>query len=241
MKFYSIYCIRNTINGKVYIGYTSNPEKRWEKHQYNASYVKSKFCELHPLYRSIRKNGIDKFTFEVIYQDPNEKRTKKVMEPFFIRKFNSRVGYNGYNRTKGGDCGPGVTSEQASVYNKRRVDDGTHYFFSEEAKKISSETVKKTNTRTLADGTHPFVNPEYKKKNSEIQQEKVRNGTHYLQSTERIEKMKALNEYKRNRQILKDIRFLYKKLGLNAKNLHTRNDEWILNRIDELNKEYRLV
>ena len=48
--------------------------------------------EMHPLYRSMRKNGFDKFLFEVIYQNSNKEYTKNVMEPFYIAEYNSRIG-----------------------------------------------------------------------------------------------------------------------------------------------------
>jgi negative regulator of replication initiation len=151
------------------------------------------------------------------------------------------LGENGYNRTKGGDGGPGITSELASKLNKKRVEDGTHYFLSDIAKKIAAATAKKTNAKAIADGTHIFQNEEFKQKNSKVQQEKVKNGTHYLQSDERLIKMRELNEYKRNRQILQDLYALYKKHGLNATNLFGRNDKWILNRIKELTEVDPLV
>jgi len=57
-----VYKITNTINGQIYVGKTSNPQRRWTRHKSDASN-----SDLAPkLYRSMRKYGKENFTFEVI-------------------------------------------------------------------------------------------------------------------------------------------------------------------------------
>lgn len=100
MFIYSIYRITNLITNKVYIGYTSNPKTRWNKHCRSAltsAYPKRK------LYRSVLKHGIEHFTFDVIYQSLNKDHTKHVMENYFITEYNSLA--HGYNMTNGGEGG----------------------------------------------------------------------------------------------------------------------------------------
>ena len=60
-----IYKITNQINGKVYIGQTSkiDPTKRWNEHRHA---VIDPDQRERPLYRAMRKYGIDNFKFEVI-------------------------------------------------------------------------------------------------------------------------------------------------------------------------------
>lgn len=59
-----IYEIRNKINGKVYIGQTTQEAQlRWYSHQSVARTAKKKE---HPLYNSMRKHGIEQFEFTVI-------------------------------------------------------------------------------------------------------------------------------------------------------------------------------
>lgn len=94
-----IYKITNLINGHSYIGQSLNIEKRWKNHQIAAFNSKDESYS-YPLYRAIRKYGIENFSFEVIeecdYQSLNEK------EMYYIKLYNT---YNdGYNQTLGGDC-----------------------------------------------------------------------------------------------------------------------------------------
>lgn len=60
-----IYVITNTINDKMYIGQTvqKNPKMRWYAHQYDARTGKKTH-----LNDSIRKYGVDNFTWEIIDQ-----------------------------------------------------------------------------------------------------------------------------------------------------------------------------
>ena len=90
---YSIYKITNTVNNKCYIGFTHNPKLRWKNHK-NSSHIRR------PLYESMKKHGVDNFTFEILYQSDDREHTLLVMEPYYIELYNS---YNkGYNCTKGG-------------------------------------------------------------------------------------------------------------------------------------------
>lgn len=96
MKF--IYCFTNQNNGKKYIGSTINdPKIRYKQHLYHVTHEKDpKYY--YPLYCSIRKYGIENFTFEVIdEQDCSEQEIRK-LEHDYIVKFNC-VQPNGYNQT----------------------------------------------------------------------------------------------------------------------------------------------
>ena len=97
-----IYKITNTINNKVYIGKSTNIEKRWKYHleHYTCSKEFNK-----TLYKALRKYGDKNFTFEVIesmddlsYDDISNEREK-----YWIEYYNSYK--NGYNETPGGDGG----------------------------------------------------------------------------------------------------------------------------------------
>jgi group I intron endonuclease len=60
-----IYQIKNLINGHCYVGQSMDIEKRWEDHTYTVN--NSKLLAYHyPLYRAIRKHGIDNFYFTVL-------------------------------------------------------------------------------------------------------------------------------------------------------------------------------
>jgi group I intron endonuclease len=62
-----IYKITNKINGKCYIGQSVDIAKRWREHSVWAFNPKRPEYE-YPLYRAIRKYGIESFAFEIIEQ-----------------------------------------------------------------------------------------------------------------------------------------------------------------------------
>ena len=98
-----IYCITNNVNGKMYIGQTrTTVQNRWKGHR-----VSSKKSDT-ALYRAMRKYGIENFSVETIFAiaDPDEEKIKQslnFLEIYFIAKYDTLCGNNGYNLTKGGD------------------------------------------------------------------------------------------------------------------------------------------
>lgn len=88
-----IYKIENLINHKIYIGQSSNIERRWSEHKcrYNNE---NNNCYNLPLYNSIRKNGLENFSFEVVCECSIEELNTKEKE--FIEKYDSLLpkGYN---------------------------------------------------------------------------------------------------------------------------------------------------
>lgn len=95
----SIYKITNKVNNKSYIGFTTNPKKRWYKHIWSSTHDSCLY-----IHNTIRKYGIKNFTFEVIYQSWDVDHCLNVMEPYFIKLYRSywKTG-NGYNLTLGGE------------------------------------------------------------------------------------------------------------------------------------------
>ena len=97
MKCYGvIYKITNTINTKEYYGQTTNTVKRWSRHRTNARDGVDG-----PLYNSIRKYGLENFTFEIVcscntLEELNEKEEEMI-------RLNDTLCPNGYNIKKGGD------------------------------------------------------------------------------------------------------------------------------------------
>jgi group I intron endonuclease len=100
MIIYSIYKFVNKINGKVYIGFTKNPNRRKSCHKHLAQFKKTKS----PFHKAIRKYGIENFDWQIIYQSKDEYYCKNVMEKFFIKE-NDCISPKGYNVTPGGDGG----------------------------------------------------------------------------------------------------------------------------------------
>lgn len=89
-----IYKITNQVNGKVYIGQSVDIQRRWKEHRIRPFNSNSEQYNC-PLYRSIRKYGIENFNFIVLEEcsinDLNEK------EQFYIKKYNSINRDYGYN------------------------------------------------------------------------------------------------------------------------------------------------
>lgn len=89
-----IYKITNKINNKVYIGQSINIEKRWGEHKRNAFNSKT-HTYYYPLYSSIRKYGLDNFTFEIIEECLIKNLTER--EQYWIEYYHSLDGNYGYN------------------------------------------------------------------------------------------------------------------------------------------------
>lgn len=89
-----IYKITNNINGKAYIGLTTQTIPiRWAKHKNNANFID------YPLYRAMRKYGIENFDIKEIECVDNKKLSER--EVYWIKYYNTY--YDGYNATKGGE------------------------------------------------------------------------------------------------------------------------------------------
>lgn len=92
-----IYKVVNLVNKKVYVGQSKNIEKRWAAHKRAAYLVDAPSYE-YPIYRAIRKYGIENFSFEIIELCPVGDLNEK--EKFWISHYNSF--FEGYNSTVGG-------------------------------------------------------------------------------------------------------------------------------------------
>ena len=88
-----IYLITNLKTKKVYVGQSNNINRRWWEHKARA-FNSNNNCYNSPLYRSMRKYGVDAFVMSVICECKPEELNE--LEAFYIRKFNS-VTPNGYN------------------------------------------------------------------------------------------------------------------------------------------------
>lgn len=117
MKVY-IYKITNLINNKIYIGQTINIEERWRHHR-EIPYRKNSKERNRPLYRAIKKYGLDNFKFEIIDEVGNLEIANE-KEIYYISKFNSSIDENGYNLELGGNNGlkSDYTKEKISKAHK---------------------------------------------------------------------------------------------------------------------------
>lgn len=96
-----IYKITNLITNLCYIGKSNNIDRRWKDHKRLA------FTEGHKeynkaLYCSMRKYGLDNFSFEII-EELEDYSLSDEKEKYWIKYYNSY--FNGYNESLGGDGG----------------------------------------------------------------------------------------------------------------------------------------
>ena len=90
-----IYKITNNINQKIYIGKTIRSiNERFREHKRDSF---KEECENRPLYRAMRKYGIQNFSVELIEETDNPEERER----YWIEYYGSFK--NGYNATLGGD------------------------------------------------------------------------------------------------------------------------------------------
>lgn len=98
-----IYLIKNKINGKGYVGLSVNIQKRWWDHR-NKSMCSAKKEDIDkPLYKAIRKYGLENFELNILEECKQEELKEK--EIFWIHKLDTYR--KGYNATLGGDAPSG--------------------------------------------------------------------------------------------------------------------------------------
>lgn len=123
-----IYKITNTINGKFYVGHTSQGlTRRWKQHCYTTT-----FGSTYHLHNAIRKYGPAVFTQTILEQTaPNIVQTR---EQYWIAKLNPQ-----YNMTSGGEGMPNPTPETRARLSASRRGRGNSFY----GKTHSDETRQK--------------------------------------------------------------------------------------------------
>lgn len=163
-KFGLIYKVTNTINGKIYIGQTTQGLiKRKYNHVWAATNDKYKNKCNDFFHNAMKKYGFNKFEWCLIDECDNKEELDK-KEKYYINKFKSFVGFNncnGYNLTAGGKGNSGVVF---SELHKKRLSD------SMKGKKMSEAAKQKIRDNAK-------INPNYGNKGrqmSDITKEKLR-------------------------------------------------------------------
>ena len=109
-----IYAVINQLNGKTYIGKTTQqPHTRWKQHR-DAAIVNTKGSP--HLYAAINKYGIEKFYFEVLCSVPDEELDDA--ERFLIYILGTRA--FGYNLREGGDGGKHSNISREKMSKRRK-------------------------------------------------------------------------------------------------------------------------
>lgn len=99
-----IYKITNIIDGKVYIGQSTDIERRWTEHRHHSEnrHLRSAIC----------KYGIESFIFEILECVDTELLCER--ERYWIAFYGSTNPDKGYNFTSGGEREPGWAHSEAT-------------------------------------------------------------------------------------------------------------------------------
>ena len=95
---YCIYKLTNIVNGKGYIGFTSDFKRRLREHKKTASKGQGQ-----AIHAAIRKHGWENFVAEELYYSYDKQHTLD-FEDHFINLYETK-GLKGYNITRGGQSG----------------------------------------------------------------------------------------------------------------------------------------
>lgn len=98
----SIYKITNNINGKIYIGQSNNPERRFKEH------IRDECTSL--IHNAIKLYGVENFTLNIIEKDIENYNER---EKYWILFYKSNKRGFGYNITDGGEEPPILKGENS--------------------------------------------------------------------------------------------------------------------------------
>ena len=162
-KEIGIYKITNLIDDTVYIGQSKVISKRWQKHKTIAYNQKDHSYDL-PLYRAIRKYGIQNFSFQILENCLCEQLDER--EIYWIKKYDSF--FNGYNMTLGGNQSTGQKNSKEKIIGIIKDLENTQDTQKEIAARwdISQEMVQGINTGRYwkYDREYPIRKPKTPKK-----------------------------------------------------------------------------
>lgn len=108
MKEHCVYFIYNTINGKIYVGKSSELEKRWSRHKRVALGGKEKYPNTFSIiHAAMRKYGHENFIFKIVenFSTEEEALSRETEWILTLRSLN----YLLYNLTNGGEGSSGYT------------------------------------------------------------------------------------------------------------------------------------
>lgn len=148
MKKYCVYCHTNKINGKKYIGITSQkPECRWKNGE---GYRNNVY-----FYRAIQKYGWHNFAHEILYTNLKKEEAEN-LEIKLIEEYKTRFNQKGYNIESGGNIKKDVPNETRKKISEKlkghKVSEETRKKISQsqmgkesplKGKKMSAEFIKK--------------------------------------------------------------------------------------------------
>lgn len=116
-----IYCIRNKINNKYYIGQSVNIKNRWKEHKYNLRHNRHVNNKLQNAWN---KYGENAFEFKII--KACKKQYLDRFEKLYMSTFNTHK--NGYNIIPGGYYNPMLCEECRSKVSQSNMGENNHMY-----------------------------------------------------------------------------------------------------------------
>lgn len=162
-----IYKLTNTINNKIYIGFTTEKKGVKERCRKRIAEAKYKSSRKSYILNAIRKYGADVFSVEQL-DTANSLEELKQKEIYYIALYNSTDRNIGYNLTKGGEGNLGL--------------------------KMSDETKEKIRQKHLGrkDSEETKQKKRYSRKNVDLSKAKENCKLHNLKTSKRVEKFDLL-------------------------------------------------
>ena len=115
-----IYRIRNTVNGKVYIGQSKDILRRFRQYYWETYDTKSTD---RPIIQAMREFGYDRFEFAILTAGPKyvDVDARLEAEAEYIKRYNAQDPEYGYNTTTGGETGVLCPRQQSLIERYRRA------------------------------------------------------------------------------------------------------------------------
>lgn len=100
-RTWTIYCITNSVNGKMYVGQSyKGAERRFNEHIGSAMKGSN---DSQFLYRAIRKHGVEAFSVRVLEENVQTQKEADTLEIERIAQLDTCNREKGYNISKGGN------------------------------------------------------------------------------------------------------------------------------------------
>lgn len=166
--FNCIYCFTNKINGKKYIGQTTNLNRRISEHKSRSG------KDNLPFHNAINKYGFDNFEIEILIEDIYLQEELDEYEKSFIKKFNTVNKKFGYNIAEGGAIGNPykyMSEEQINIC-KEKQSKKMHEVWNNKTEKEKQEIIKKISDSNKG----KIISEETREKISKTLKKKYENG-----------------------------------------------------------------
>lgn len=166
MSFY-IYKIVNKINGKIYVGKSKNPSKRFKIHLYVSNHPNYGVRQFQPIHAAISKYGKENFQLEIIDECilENEIFDKEI---YWISHYKSNMKKYpniGYNLTDGGEGHSGLSPSLATRQKISQANSGKNNGMFENTHSHDTRT-QMSKSQSLRSNRAP-LSKEHKQKNRE--------------------------------------------------------------------------